>query len=146
MIDKKHIGLKLTPHTVEIEKGRLRFFAKAIGETDPIYFDEDAAKAAGYASLPIPPTFVFCMEMEKSDPFESLEIMEIDLGKVLHAEQSFKYHAPICAGDNLTFESRVSDIYDKKGGALEFVVQDCNVTNQAKTLVAELRSVTVVRN
>lgn len=146
MIDKKYIGLKSTPHRVEVEKGRLRFFAKAIGETDPIYTDEEAAKAAGYASLPAPPTFAFCLEMEKPNPFEDLETMEIDLGKVLHAEQSFKYHASICAGDSLTFETRVSDIYDKKAGALEFVVQDCSVKNQNGTLVAELRRIIVVRN
>ncbi len=146
MIDKKYIGLKSTPHTVEVEKGRLRFFAKAIGEVDPIYFDEEAAKAAGYSSLLAPPTFSFCLDMEKPNPFEDLETMGIDLGKVLHAEQSFDYHAPICAGDSLTFENQVSDIYDKKGGALEFVVQDCRVKNQTGTTVAELRRVIVVRN
>lgn len=146
MIDKKHIGLKSTSLRVEVEKGRLRFFAKAIGETDPIYTDEDAAKAAGYAALPAPPTFAFCLEMEKPNPFEDLETMGIDLGKVLHAEQNFNYHAPICAGDSLTFETRVSDIYVKKGGALEFVVQDSRVNNQTGTLVAELRRVIVVRN
>lgn len=146
MIDRKHIGLRSTPHTVEVEKGRLRFFAKAIGETNPIYTDEKAARAAGYASLPAPPTFAFCLEMEKPNPFEDLEAMGVDLGKVLHAEQSFHYHAPICAGDSLTFETQVSDIYDKKGGALNFVVQDCQVFNQARALVAELRRVIVVRN
>lgn len=146
MIDKKHIGLKSTPHRVEVEKGRLRFFAKAIGETDPLYFDDDAAKAAGYASLPAPPTFAFCLGMEKTNPFEDLETMGIDLGKVLHAEQKFTYHTSICAGDRLSFETEVSDIYEKKGGALEFVIQDCCVKNQNGTLVAELRRVIVVRN
>lgn len=146
MIDRKHIGMKSAPHRVEVEKSRLRFFSKAIGETDPIYTDEEAARAAGYASLPAPPTFAFCLEMEKPNPFEDLELMGINLGKVLHAEQSFSYHAPICAGDVLTFETRVSDIYEKKGGALEFVVQDCSVRNQTGGLVAELRRVIVVRN
>ncbi|EKD36138.1 MAG: hypothetical protein ACD_75C01618G0003 [uncultured bacterium] len=146
MIDKKFIGLASKPHTVDVEKGRLRFFAKAIGETDPIYTDEAAARAAGYNSLPAPPTFAFCLEMEKPNPFEDLEAMGIDLGKVLHAEQSFTYHGPICAGDRLTFQSRVADIYDKKNGALDFVVQDCTVTNQNGVLVSELRRVIVVRN
>ena len=51
MIDKKHIGKTFPSHTVEVEKGRLRFFAKAIGETNPVYFDEISAQAAGYPSL-----------------------------------------------------------------------------------------------
>jgi hypothetical protein len=46
MIDRKHIGTTLPKATLEIEKGRLRFFAKAIGETDPIYTDEAAAQTA----------------------------------------------------------------------------------------------------
>ena len=61
MIDKKHIGRTTKPQTVDVEKGRLRFFAKAIGETDPVYTDEAAAKAAGYKSLPAPPTFALCL-------------------------------------------------------------------------------------
>ena len=44
MLDRSFIGHKFDAHTVEIEKGRLRFFAKAIGETNPIYFDEAAAR------------------------------------------------------------------------------------------------------
>lgn len=146
MIDRKHIGRVFGVHTAEVEKGRLRFFAKSIGETNPIYYDEGAARAAGYRSLPAPPTFVFCLDMEKENPFKELDEMGINLGKMLHAEQSFTYHAPICAGDSITIENRVSDIYDKKGGALEFVVQDYTARNQEGTLVAEMRRVLVVRN
>jgi acyl dehydratase len=50
------------------------------------------------------------------------------------------------AGDRLTFEQRIADIYDKKNGALEFVIRQTRVINQNEALVAELRSVTVVRN
>lgn len=146
MIDRKHIGRMSEPHVVEVEKGRLRFFSTAIGETNPIYSDELAAKAAGYRSIPAPPTFAFCLDMEKPNPFKELDEMGISLGKILHAEQSFTYHAPIFAGDSLTFQNRVSDIYDKKNGALEFVVQDYTVKNQNGELVEEMRRVLVVRN
>jgi len=146
MIDRKHIGLELPAHSAEVEKGRLRFFAKATGQKDPVYTDEQAAITAGYRSLPVPPTFFFSLEMEVPNPFEILDIMQIDLGRVLHGEQSFTYHKDACAGDTLTFKSKVVDIFDKKGGALEFVVQDTAITNQDDELVAELRRVTVVRN
>ena len=45
MIDTKHIGLELPAATFEVEKGRLRFFAEATGETRPEYLDEQAARA-----------------------------------------------------------------------------------------------------
>ncbi len=146
MIDRKFIGRVSPAHTVEIEKGRLRFFAKAIGENNPIYTDEAAAIAAGYRSLPAPPTFVFSLDLERENPFSDFEEMGINLGKILHADQSFTYHAPICAGDSITLQSQVSDIFDKKGGALEFLVQDYRATNQDGTLVAEMRRTVVVRN
>jgi len=146
MIDRKHIGLELEPHTAEIERGRLKFFAKATGQSDPVYTDEVAAKAAGYRSLPAPPTFLFSMDMEVPNPFELLEEMEIDLGRVLHGEQSFVYHKDVCAGDAVTFNSKVVDIYDKKGGALEFVIVDTTARNQNDEIVAEMRKSIVVRN
>ena len=45
-------------------RGRLRFFAKAIGETDPVYTDDAAARDAGYPDLPAPPTFLFAAELD----------------------------------------------------------------------------------
>ena len=46
MVDKKFIGYRSPPFEVEVEKGRLRLFAKALGEQNPIYYDETAAEAA----------------------------------------------------------------------------------------------------
>ena len=146
VIDRQHIGKTLAPSTAEVEKGRLRFFAKAIGETDPIYTEEAAAQAAGYASLPVPPTFFFSLEMERPDPLAWLTEIGVDLARILHGEQSFTYHAPACAGDTLTFESRIDDIYDKKDGALTFLVRSVKVTNQRGEHVAGLRSSIVHRN
>jgi len=146
VIDRKYIGQAWTPYTVEVEKGRLRFFAKAIGETNPVYTDEVAARAAGYPSLPVPPTFLFSLENEVPDPFGWLAPMGVHVGNLLHGEQSFKYYAMVFAGDRVTFESRIADIYDKKGGALEFIVKETSVKDASGRLVAELRNVLVVRH
>lgn len=110
MIDRKFIGYRSSPFTVEVEKGRLRLFARAIGESDPIYFDEALARAAGYRSLPVPPTFFFCLEMERPDPYDWFEALAIPLGQTLHGEQAFTYHRTACAGEVLTFDAEVIDI------------------------------------
>ena len=146
MIDKKHIGRTTAPQTVDVEKGRLKFFAKAIGETDPVYTDEAAAKAAGYSALPAPPTFAFCLEMETNSLWDNIAAMGVPVGKILHGSQTFKYLAPIVAGDEITFVTKVSDIYDKKGGKMEFIIEDTTATNQDGTPVAELQRVIVVIN
>ena len=146
MIDKRFIGHVMPTFSAEVEKGRLRFFAKATGQTDPVYADEATARAAGFPSLPVPPTFLFCLEMEAPDPAAIRNLLGMDYRTLLHGEQGFTWHRMAFAGDTLTFEQRIDDIYDKKGGALEFVVRKTRVTNQRGEDVAELRTVTVIRN
>jgi acyl dehydratase len=146
MIDKAFIGRELPPSTLTLERGRLRFFAQAIGETDPVYTDVEAARAAGYADLPAPPTFLFAAELDSGQSTALLDLLQIPLAKLLHGEQGFTYHRPACAGDTITVRPRITDIYDKKGGALEFVVKTAEARNQRDELVAELRTVIVCRH
>jgi acyl dehydratase len=146
MIDRSHIGTEFPPFTVEVERGRLRFFAKATGQTDPVYSDDDAARAAGHPGLPVPPTFLFCLEMEAPNPAAIREKLGLDYSRILHGEQGYTFHRMAYAGDKLTFSQRIEDIYDKRGGALEFIVRKTAVSNAQGEAVAELRTVTVYRN
>ena len=146
MIDRQFIGHTMPAFEVLVEKGRLKFFAKATGQTDPVYTDEAAAQAAGHPGLPVPPTFFFCLEMESPDPAAIRNLLGLDYRRVLHGEQGFTYHRMAYAGDVLSFEQRIEDIYDKKGGALDFVLRKTRVTNQRGEHVADLRTVTVQRN
>ena len=84
---KELIGYQTPKFQVEIEKGRLKLFSKAIGETAAVYVDEEVAKSLGYRSLPVPPTFLFCLEMERVDPYDWMLELEIPLANVLHAGQ-----------------------------------------------------------
>jgi len=146
----KHVGVTSEPRVVEVEKGFLKFFARATGETNPIYFDEDAALAAGHPAIPAPPTYLFSLAL--GAPAKRGEVLDpengigVDMRRILHGEQKFTYHRPIYAGDRLTLTTVTSDIYSKKGGALEFVVQDTAAVNDAGALCAEMTVVTVIRN
>ena len=146
MINRQYIGHTLAPFEVDVEKGRLRFFAQATGQTDPVYLDEAAARAAGHPGLPVPPSFLFCLEMESPDPAAIRKLLGLDYRRLLHGEQGFSYHRMAYAGDRLRFEQRIDDIYDKKDGALEFVRRLTRVSNQRGEPVADLRSVTVMKN
>ena len=146
MIDKRWIGFKLPVSELNIDRSRLRFFAKTIGETSSIYTDVEAARAAGHADLPAPPTFLFAAELDSGASDQLLQKLEVPIAKILHGEQSFCYHQSACAGDTITVHSQVDDIYDKKNGALEFIVKSSRATNQHEQLVAEMRTVIVVRN
>lgn len=146
MLDKAFIGLQTKPRSAVVEKGQLQFFAKATGESNPIYFDEAAARAAGHPALPAPPTFLFCLESLAPEKESVMQKLGVDIGRVLHGEQQFRYLKPIYAGDAITLTTRVSDIYDKKGGALDFIVQDTEAQNQHGEPVGVTRTVIVVRN
>jgi acyl dehydratase len=145
MIDKKHIGKVIADFRTSAPASQLRFFAKATGETRAIYTDEAAARDAGHPGLPLPPTFLFSLEL--AQPASSWrDELGIRPDRILHGEQSFTYHRMAYAGEALHFRTTVADIYDKKGGALEFVVRETRVTNQAGEHVADMRSVIVQRN
>lgn len=139
MVDQSAVGRTFTPVTARVEPGRLRFFLDTLGETNPVYRDEAAA--------PVPPTYLFCLEMmDAPDPFEFLTSLDIDLARVLHGEQRFDYHAPVVIGDTLTLTSRVTEVTDKKGGAMTLIVIVTAVTNQNGIHVADTSRTVVVRN
>ncbi len=65
---------------------------------------------------------------------------------MLHGEQSFVYHKQVCTGDVVTLASTITDIYDKKDGALKFIIMKTDVTDGNGAAVAELSQAVVVRN
>ncbi len=137
---------QIAPMAFEVERGRLRFFARTIGLTDPIYFDVEAARRAGHRDLPVPPTFFGnSLELELPNPLGWLAELGGDLTKTTHAEQAFTYHAIAYATDRLIFRRKIVDVYTKKGGALEFVVKQTDVTRGGKTL-AEILCVIALRH
>ena len=142
---EKATALEFAPLTVDVERGRLRLFAKVMGETNPVYTDVDAARADGHPDLPVPPTYFFSLGLEAPDPFDYLDELGVDLRFVLHGEQSFTYHRMAYGGDRLTLQDRIVDVYAKRNGELEFIVKQANTIRERQP-IAEMRSIIVVRN
>ena len=146
MIDKKLIGYSFEPVRLAVEAGRLRFVAKALGLTDPVYVDVDAARAGGYSDLLAPPTFPFMLESDALELAELCDFFGQKVKHLLHAEQKFTYHQPICAGDQIIFTKTIREIFDKKNGQLEFIVSDNTFTNQDDILCVESQNTYVFKN
>jgi len=140
----RHIGLELAAFTFEVDRSQLRLFAKAIGETDPVYTDVEAAREAGYPDLPAPPTFAFTVGMRPDAPFDFLDALGVELKTVLHGEQVFQYERPICAGDRVQVRRRVIDAYEKRGGALSFYVVETRHEDEATGELFAMARQTVV--
>lgn len=146
MINKDYLGHKSEAREITVERGQLKLFAKAIGETNPIYFDEGAARRAGHKDILAPPTFGACLKFLAPAESPTYEELGLDYKGLLHGEEKIEYFQPIHAGDRLTLVTEIVDIYDKKGGALEFLVRVTSVRDAAGALVEKVTGVAVMRH
>jgi acyl dehydratase len=145
MIARDHIGYTTTPTRVPVDAWRVKLFCQAIGETDPVYWNADAARAAGHRACPVPATFLKALESEHCASAVLLERLDAPMTKVLHAEQSFEYRQPVYVGDVVEIERSVTDIYDKRNGALTFIVVQTRYRVQAADAASSVQTI-LVRN
>jgi len=145
MIDRSRIGYATEPTTVRIDGWRVKLFCQAIGETDEVYWNPAAANAAGLPACPLPPTFLKAVEGEHFSSAMLMSLFEVPLQRVLHAEQSFEHLAPVYVGDSVEVSRAVTDIYDKKKGALTFIVVETRYDVDSRP-VATSRQTILVRN
>jgi len=141
---KMLVGTEYGPHDVLVEAGLLRLFTKVVGLSDPLHHDVGAAAAAGNPGLLVPPTYLFSLERQHPEVPRILGRLGIEIGSVLHGEQTFDYAAAAYSGDVLTFRPRIADYYEKKGGALRFLVRESAVS-RGEQPIAVLRNVLVIR-
>jgi hypothetical protein len=141
MVDRAALGATGAPFTMDLERGKIHEFARAVGSTDPAYL-------AGERPV-IPPTFLTTMIFWEdlvagSNPWQRVAM---DQQRGLHAEQEYVFHGPPPrAGTRLTCQSRIAEIFTKagrRGGALTFAVMVTEFRDEAGRLVAEARLIGV---
>ena len=140
------IGQPTGKAKVVVERGPVSHFADAVGSTNPIYRNPEAAKKAGFDAIPAPPTFPFAMEF--AGKFEEIQPADAPTGNplmtavgplmakgglILHGEQEFIYHRPVQVGDVLVSEGKITDAYQKesKGKTMTFIVSETNWSDDA---------------
>ena len=125
-VDTSVIGQVSARRVVAVERAPVSVFAKALKDRSPIYRDAREAAAAGFESIPAPPTFPFAMPFwgeypELQDGLEPVganpmwEVMgKLGPGLILHGEQEFEYTRPVMVGDVLEAEDVLSDVYERE--------------------------------
>jgi acyl dehydratase len=138
IFDRSAKGVTLETITVPIERGRIRFFAQVLGETDPIHFDVEAARAAGHPDLVATPSFSMVVEsaateerMRRGLP-SLLDVVKADFRYLLHGDERYFYQAPLYAGEEVSLTTKVLDFYDKKGGAMEFATFESTLSHKTR--------------
>ena len=137
------IGKEWEPVTVEVDKTAVRMFARAVGYTDLIYYDEEYAKSKGYRSLPCPMGFVGhpIHRPDRSSRPAYVMPFKTSYKRVLNGGTDFEYYEPICAGDVLTATTKVVDMTERTGGMgpMLFITSDTIYKNQQGRAVAKFR-------
>ncbi len=143
MLDRSLIGRKSEPVLHEVEKGEIRRFAEALGDPNPSYVDEAAARAAGHASLVAPPTFAAVLAA--NDRFR--QSLDLGAGSLLHVDQQLEIARPVVAGDALTITSRVADVQERAGGSgpMDVLVLEGEARDAQGQFVFRARSTLVIR-
>ena len=131
------IDVESEPLTHEVEKGAIIKFAEAIGDTNPIYNDEVAARQSRYGGMTAPPTFLRSMSAGplKVD-FRSPYSANLDGGS------EWEYFEPVRPGDRITVTTKIADLYERAGrlGNMMFLVRETNYVNQFGNTVATQRT------
>ena len=140
-------GKEYPPYAVTVERGKIKEFARAIGDLSPFYLDDEVARAGPWGDIIAPPTFPITFRDEGADTGALLRDLGVDISRLLHGEQEFEHFKPIRPGQTYLCRTRVVDISEKTGrsGPMAFVVRETVVTDGDNDIVATVRHITVIR-
>jgi acyl dehydratase len=144
MLDQSFVGRTYTPTSpYQVGREKIREFALAVGLDDPLHFDVEAAKAAGYPDVVAPPTFPIVLTMAASRQIIDDPDLGMDYSRVVHGDQRFAYARPVVAGDELVCVNSVDEIISR--GGHDFMTTRTEVSTTAGELVVTAWSKLVVR-
>jgi len=130
-MDLNATGKTFPPYEFHVERGKIREFADAIGDPNPIYRDPAYAETTPSRGIMAPPTLLRTFLYEPKAAAEALQVK--DWSYIVHGEQEFEYFAPVRAGDVLTAQDRIVSVSEKesrRAGKLQIAVIETVFHNQ----------------
>jgi acyl dehydratase len=127
-INAAAIGKTYTPSTYAVGREKIREYAYAVGETNPLHLDPDAAREAGYADVVAPPMFAVVYAGRAVGPALLDPEVGLDFARMVHGGQEFRWGPLVVAGDEITTAATVKDIAER--GGMGFYVFETESTNE----------------
>ena len=138
---------EINPPGFPIERGKIHEFANSILDDNPLYHDEEAAKAAGLPSVVAPPTFSAAAAFFPDPSARGSGAMkDLDLRYVLHGGQELIFERPIFAGDVLRAEPGETRAYEKagrRGGTMKFIDTETVYRDAQGEVVLRVRNTSI---
>jgi acyl dehydratase len=127
-VNESAIGKEYPAVSYEVGREKIREYAHAIGATNRVHHERDAARAAGYRDVVAPPMFCVVYSAPAIAPAVVDPEVGINLAMMVHGSQEFAWSEPVCSGDEITTAARVTEAYEKDGRG--FYVFETVSTNQ----------------
>jgi acyl dehydratase len=127
-VNKDLIGKRWPAVEYEVGREKIREYANAVGETNPIHHDPEAASQAGFRGVVAPPMFCVVYSAPAVGPAVVDPELGINLAAMVHGSQVFEWGEPVCAGDQVTTEARLAELDEKTG--MTFYVFESESVNQ----------------
>ena len=141
------IGKESEPVPHEVDNTGCRQFARAVGYTDPVFFDEAYARGKGHRGILAPPGFLGHPIVIPGRPAPQTPYQQLDIPykRVLNGGTDIEYFADICAGDALTATTKITDLTEREGkvGPMLIVSQETTFRNQDGDVVAIMRGAAI---
>lgn len=140
---RSRIGKEEYVNTYEIEKGLFKKFALAIGDSNPLWQDEEYARKQGYDTVIAPPALILALGWDEHET-QFRKILPFDSG--VHGSTEVEFYEPVKPGDTITVKCRLIDVFHRKGklyGDMLFGTFERVYTNQKQQLVAKCRQTQV---
>jgi len=143
------------PVTVPIDRREAQRYAYAVGDENPLYFDEKAAHAAGYRTITVPPLFIThalvlpkpANTLREDGLYEDTTSVQLEVSRMMFGGEEWDFIEPVCVGDEITATTRLADLDQKEGSKGPFVrlVRETTFVNQDEQVVARSRQIGIAR-
>jgi acyl dehydratase len=134
-VDQSAKGKTYPPFEYEVGKEKIREYAMAVGEENPVYFDRNAAKEAGFRDIPAPPMFAVVYSAGSVGPAVLDPEVGINFTMMVHGGQEFAWGEPVCSGDTITTTTEVKDIAERDGGMAFYVFESVSKNQDGQEVV-----------
>lgn len=137
------VGKTYPPVLYAVGREKIREYARAVGEENPVHLDPAAARAAGYADVVAPPMFAVVYAAPAVGPPIFDPELDIDFARMVHGSQDFEWGPLVVAGDEITTSASVEDVSER--GGMKFFTFRSESVNQRSETVCTGRWTNIVR-